>query len=63
MPWQPEDAPAHNALASTPRRQTLWSNVANEERRKTGNDAQAIKMANAALDRYVENGKKRNGHS
>lgn len=49
MPWTMRDAPAHTRKASTPAKKRQWSTVANSVLEKTGDDAKAIKIANAAV--------------
>lgn len=49
MPWSPADAPAHTRAANTAGLRQLWATVANNALRRTGDDAQAIREANAAV--------------
>lgn len=61
MPWQPDDAIKHTHLATKRVRSELWAKVANEELRKANDEGRAIRIANAALNRYVR--AKKDGHS
>lgn len=49
MPWQPSDAEKHTSKADTPARQRLWAEVANNSLDKHGDDARAIREANAVV--------------
>lgn len=49
MPWSPSDAVSHTKKATTKGKQVTWAKVANDVLKKTGDDAQAIKAANAAV--------------
>jgi hypothetical protein len=49
MPWSNGDAPKHTKKADTPAEQKKWVDTANAVRKKTGNDAKAIRIANAAI--------------
>jgi hypothetical protein len=49
MPWGPEDAPRHTHKADTRRLCALWSRVANKVLAATGDDARAVRSANAAV--------------
>lgn len=49
MPWGPEDAYRHNHAASTPEKAHHWATVANAALQEYGDDAKAIRTANAAL--------------
>lgn len=51
MPWQPEDAPGHTHKADTPHQCRLWSDVANNVFRETGDEGRAVRAANAAVAR------------
>jgi hypothetical protein len=53
MPWAPSDAIKHTKKADTPEKQRQWAEVANKVLDKTGNDAEAIREANAAVARKV----------
>jgi len=49
MPWTAADAESHNKAANTPAKRSRWAAVANQILKQTGNDARAIKGANAAI--------------
>jgi len=49
MPWEPIHAFDHTHKADTPKKQQLWSKVANEALKKHGDDARAIREANAVV--------------
>ena len=48
MPWKPEDAKRHNKLA-VGKKARQWANVANSVLAKSGDDARAIREANAVI--------------
>lgn len=52
MPWTPSDAHDKTHKATTEKSQRMWSDVANSALSKTGDDASAIKQANAVVARY-----------
>lgn len=54
MPWKPEDAEKHTHKASTPELRSLWVRVANERLEHTGDEARAIREANAVVARQAE---------
>lgn len=49
MPWTPKDAYRHTKAASTPKLQRQWAHVANSVLESTGDDARAIREANATV--------------
>ena len=49
MPWIPSDAPKHNRSVKSPKRKRQWRDVANSILERTGDDARAIRGANAAV--------------
>jgi hypothetical protein len=51
MPWTSNDAEKHTHKADTRQRQDLWAKVANETLERTGDDARAIREANAVVAR------------
>lgn len=51
MPWTARDAYRHTKKASTPALQRQWMHVANSELEKHGDDALAIRAANAVVAR------------
>ena len=53
MPWAPSDAEKHTKKADTPAKQRQWANVANNTLDKTGDEARAIREANAVVARKV----------
>lgn len=48
MPWKPGEAKRHNKKAKG-RKAKQWSAVANAVLEKSGDDAKAIRIANAAI--------------
>lgn len=58
MPWTPADATRHQKLATTSRLKRMWTVVANAELAKHGDDAKAIKAANAVVHRAAGSGPK-----
>lgn len=51
MPWTEADAHRHNKGIDTPKKAEVWAKVANDTRARTKSDSQAIREANAAVDR------------
>lgn len=51
MPWTPRDAYRHTKTASTPLLQRQWAHVANSALERTGDEARAIREANAVVAR------------
>ncbi len=51
MPWKPSDASSKTKKANTPSKKRQWSDVGNKVLAKTGDDARAIKEANAVVAR------------
>lgn len=49
MPWTADDAQRHTKKADTTKRQRQWADVANSVLVSTGDDARAIREANAAV--------------
>ena len=49
MPWTAADATRHTKSARTAAQKRKWARVANAVLKKTGNEALAIKIANAAV--------------
>jgi hypothetical protein len=47
MPWTPEDAHSHTHDTNTPNLKELWAKVANERLGSPGDEARAIRDANA----------------
>lgn len=56
MPWTYKDAYSHTKSANTPHLQSMWSKVANSVLEKTGDEARAIREANAVVSK--QKGKK-----
>jgi hypothetical protein len=56
MPWTPDDAERHTHKAATTELKELWAKVANERLEGTGDEARAIREANAVVARQVERG-------
>lgn len=49
MPWKPSDAPKKNKKVNTPAEKRQWAAVANKVLKSTGNDAKAVRAANAVI--------------
>lgn len=49
MPWTPKDAMAKTKKASTPAAKKQWAGAANAVLKKTGDEGQAVRIANAAV--------------
>ena len=49
MPWDSSDAISKTRYASSPASQAKWAAIANGVLKKTGDDASAIRIANAAV--------------
>jgi len=49
MPWNPSEATSKTKKANTSSKKATWSKVANSVLSKSGDDAKAIKIANAAM--------------
>ena len=49
MPWLANDAAGHDKKADTSKKKDVWTRVANKTLKKTGNDARAIRVANAVI--------------
>jgi hypothetical protein len=54
MPWSPNDAERHTHKARTRELKLLWAKVANEALERTGDEARAIREANAVVARQAE---------
>jgi hypothetical protein len=54
MPWTPDQATEHTHLADTPRRKRMFAHVANQELERTGDDGEAVRIANGVLKHDVE---------
>jgi hypothetical protein len=53
MPWTAGDALGHTKKANTPAKQRRWAKIANKTLDKTGDEARAIREANAVVARKV----------
>jgi hypothetical protein len=53
MPWTAGDAERHTHKATTPELQELWARIANETLERTGDEARAIREANAVIARQA----------
>lgn len=49
MPWTPLDAKRHTKKATSPRLTRMWSEVANSVLSSSGDEARAVREANAAV--------------
>lgn len=49
MPWKPSDAKKHTKKADTPKEQEKWAKTANSTLKKTGDEARAVRTANATI--------------
>jgi len=54
MPWTSNDAQRHTHKATTSELKELWAKVANERLEHTGDEARAIREANAVVARTAE---------
>ncbi len=61
MPWQPDQASSKTHFADTAAKKSKWSAIANGVLKKTGDDAKAIRIANAAVHYGVHASKKVSG--
>lgn len=57
MPWKPSDASKKTKKANTPAEKKKWSSVANKVLKSTGDDAKAIKIANASISKKRKTGR------
>jgi hypothetical protein len=51
MPWDASNAISKTKVANTPKKQKQWAATANSVLQRTGDEASAIKIANAAVHR------------
>jgi hypothetical protein len=56
MPWTADEAERHTHKAATQELKDLWAKVANERLESTGDEARAIREANAVVARHAERG-------
>jgi hypothetical protein len=54
MPWTSNDAAKHTHKATTGALKELWAKIANEALERTGDEARAIREANAVVARQAE---------
>ena len=54
MPWTAADARRKTRKANTPKRKRQWAHVANSVLKRTGDDARAVREANAVLKQGFE---------
>lgn len=52
MPWNSFDAPSKTHKANTPATRKQWADTANAVLKKSGDDAKAIRVANAAVKNH-----------
>lgn len=60
MPWTPKDASKHNQ-AAVGHSAVVWSRVANQVLKKTGDDGRAIREANSVVARISGRSNKKGG--
>ena len=51
MPWRAKDAKAHTKAAKGATAQRQWAHVSNAVLKKTGDEGQAVRAANAVVKR------------
>lgn len=51
MPWKASDAVKHTKKADTPEKQKLWAKTATSILKETGDEAKAIRIANASVSK------------
>jgi len=51
MPWTSQDAERHTHKATTQRLKELWAKIANDCLERSGDEARAIREANAVIAR------------
>ena len=54
MPWATDDAERDTKKANSPKRQRMWSEIANSVLTDTGDEGRAIREANAMVGRDHE---------
>ena len=59
MPWTARDAKRHCRAANTPHLRRLWAQAANNGLKEYGDDAQAIRVANAAVNKEKRHDKEK----
>lgn len=58
MPWTPKDATRHTKKAKSAKSKRQWSDVSNSILKRTGDEARAVRGANAAVAKRLYGGKK-----
>lgn len=58
MPWTPSEATKHTKKATTEKLRRLWADVANDTLDRTGKDGDAVRAANAAVNRATQTKRK-----
>ena len=56
MPWTANDAEKHTHKANSSELKELWAKVANESLERNGDEARAIREANAVVARQAQSG-------
>jgi hypothetical protein len=59
MPWKPSDARRKTKKASTPKKQALWSQIANRLLSQGATEGSAIRQANAVVGGTARRNRKR----
>lgn len=62
MPWTSRDAYSHTKKANTPSQQAKWAKVANSSLATDGDEAKAIRIANAAVEGSINHAGKGKKH-
>lgn len=52
MPWSPSDATRHNKSVKSAHGRDIWSSTANSVLAESGDEGKAIRIANAAANKY-----------
>lgn len=60
-PWGPDDAVRHTKKAASAKAQEVWAHVANTTLQSTGDEARAVREANAAVAAMYKGRKKGKG--
>jgi uncharacterized protein YdaT len=58
MPWSPKDAKSKTKKAKTPKKQKIWSDVANKALASGDSEGSAIRQANAVVAGTAKHKKK-----
>ena len=61
MPWKASDAKRHSKKANSAKKSRQWSEVANSVLAATGDEARAVRSANAAVKKSKGRAKKARG--